>query len=243
MFQQTFLPAHHGARKPLGVMFSFGLQALVLASLILLQLLYVPPVPSVQLKAWLAAPPPPVSHPHVQTAAAELRPAASSRPIFVLRAPVVIPKGINAQSDVQPPSLPDTGVVGTGTESAAAGDLLSAFNGHAAPPPLHTETKAPSRKGVQRVGGSVMAANLVYQVQPVYPPLARSARVEGTVEYTAIIDKTGRVANLQLQHGHPLLVHAAQEAILQWRYKPTTLNGEPVDVMTTITVNFRMSSN
>jgi len=65
--------------------------------------------------------------------------------------------------------------------------------------------------------------------------------VEGTVEFTATISKQGLIENLQLVRGHPLLVNAAREAILQWRYRPTLLNGEPVEVITDIVVKFALS--
>ncbi len=86
-------------------------------------------------------------------------------------------------------------------------------------------------------------ANLIRKVQPVYPPLARSARVQGTVEFRAIIDKEGNIENLQLVRGHPLLVNAAKQAVLQWKYRPTLLNGQPVEVITDITVHFTLSSS
>jgi protein TonB len=87
----------------------------------------------------------------------------------------------------------------------------------------------------------VAAANLIRKVEPVYPPLAKSARVQGTVEFTAIISKAGNIENLQLVRGHPLLVNAAKEAVLQWKYKPTQLNGQAVEVVTDIIVNFTLS--
>lgn len=243
MFQQTLLPDHHGARKPLGVLFSISLQAFALASIILVQLFYVPPVPTVQLRALLAGPPPPVSQPKVQTAAPP-RTVTPNHRIFVLQAPVTIPRQINPSADYEAPTLPDTGIVGTVANTAGNNDLLNGFGKvMPAPPPPKVEPKPVSTHTPMRMGGAVAAANIIHQVQPVYPAMARSARVEGTVEYTAVIDKSGRVVNLQLRHGHPLLVNAAQEAILQWRYKPTMLNGEPVDVVTTITVNFKLSSN
>jgi protein TonB len=92
-----------------------------------------------------------------------------------------------------------------------------------------------------RVGGQVAEANLIRRVQPVYPALAKSARVSGTVEFTAVISKEGNIENLQLVRGHPLLVNAAREAVLQWKYKPTMLNGQPVEVVTSIIVNFTLS--
>ena len=81
-------------------------------------------------------------------------------------------------------------------------------------------------------------ANLVFQVKPEYPALAKAARVQDYVMFQAIIDKQGAVADLKILHGHPLLNEAAIEAVKQWRYKPQTLAGEPIDVITTITVNF-----
>jgi len=87
----------------------------------------------------------------------------------------------------------------------------------------------------------VQAANLIRRVVPQYPPLAKQARVQGTVRFTAIIGKDGTIQNLQLISGHPLLVAAAEEAVKQWQYKPTLLNGEPVEVVTQIDVNFTLS--
>jgi protein TonB len=91
------------------------------------------------------------------------------------------------------------------------------------------------------VGGGVSEANLIHRVQPVYPPLAKTTHIEGAVEFTATISKQGLIENLQLVGGHPLLVNAAREAILQWKYRPTLLNGEPVEVITDIVVKFTLS--
>ena len=85
------------------------------------------------------------------------------------------------------------------------------------------------------------AARLIYQLKPEYPTLARMARIEGDVEFEAVISKAGTIEELKVLKGHPLLVQAALDAVRQWRYQPTLLNGEPVEVMTEITVNFRLS--
>ena len=107
------------------------------------------------------------------------------------------------------------------------------------PPPVKEEKKAtPSRI---RVGGNVQQANLIRKVTPLYPPLAKQARIQGVVRFTAIIGKDGTIQNLQLVSGHPLLVEAAKQAVSQWQYKPTLLNGDPVEVVTTIEVNFTLS--
>ena len=85
------------------------------------------------------------------------------------------------------------------------------------------------------------AAMLVNRVQPVYPPLARQTRISGTVRLHAIIGKDGSVQQLEVIQGHPLLVQAALDAVRQWRYRPTLLNGEPVEVDTTIDVIFSLN--
>jgi len=91
-----------------------------------------------------------------------------------------------------------------------------------------------------RVGEKIQDANLIRKVEPVYPPLALQARVQGTVRFTAIIDREGRVQNLQLVSGHPLLVESSRDAASQWEYRPTLLNGSPVEVVTPIDVNFTL---
>ena len=89
-----------------------------------------------------------------------------------------------------------------------------------------------------RVGGNVQAANLIRKVAPMYPPEARKAHVAGQVRFTVIIGKDGRIQNIQLVSGDPLLVDAARDAVQQWIYKPTTLDGNPVEVITQVDVNF-----
>ncbi|HEY6390348.1 MAG TPA: TonB family protein, partial [Bryobacteraceae bacterium] len=92
-----------------------------------------------------------------------------------------------------------------------------------------------------RVGGNVQAVNLIRKVTPVYPPLAKQARIQGVVRFTVVIGKDGAIQDVQVVTGHPLLVSSAQSAVWQWQYKPTLLNGEPVDVITTVDVNFTLS--
>jgi TonB family protein len=94
-----------------------------------------------------------------------------------------------------------------------------------------------------RVGGNIQQANLIHQVKPDYPEALRQAGIEGTVSLEAIIGKDGTVLNHRVLNtlANPALVEAAVEAVKQWRYQPTLLNGEPVEVVTTITMNFRLS--
>jgi protein TonB len=92
-----------------------------------------------------------------------------------------------------------------------------------------------------RVGGNVQAAMAIRAPKPAYPPLAKQARIQGVVRLNAIIGKDGSIQDLKAASGHPLLVPSALEAVKQWLYKPTLLNGEPVEVVTVIDVNFTLS--
>ena len=92
-----------------------------------------------------------------------------------------------------------------------------------------------------RVGGGVMAANLISKVNPVYPPEAKQAGTEGTVRLAVDIGPDGKVVSVNAQSGPDVLVQAAVEAVKQWTYKPTLLNGEPVEVLTTVDVNFTLA--
>jgi len=107
-----------------------------------------------------------------------------------------------------------------------------------APPP---PPAAPPPPGTLRVGQNAAQINLINKTPPAYPALAKAARVQGTVNFEVTIGKDGHVENLKLLSGPPLLVQAAMEAVRQWVYKPTLLNGEPMNVLTTVEVNFTLS--
>jgi len=92
-------------------------------------------------------------------------------------------------------------------------------------------------------GGATTAASLINRVTPVYPPLARQTRISGTVRLHAIIAKDGGVQQVEVISGHPLLVQSALDAVRQWKYRPTLLNGEPVEVDTTIDVVYALSTD
>jgi protein TonB len=103
----------------------------------------------------------------------------------------------------------------------------------------------PPADGTKRItiGGNVQQAKLISQPKPVYPPEAKQAHVSGIVHLSAVIGKEGNVINLAVIDGHPLLVPSAMEAVRQWVYRTTLLNGEPVEVITRIDVNYTLSDN
>jgi TonB family protein len=107
-----------------------------------------------------------------------------------------------------------------------------------APPPPQPALAPPQRI---RVGGNVQRANLLQKVTPAYPPDAKEARIQGIVNLAVIIGKDGTVQNVEVLSGHPLLIQAATDAVKQWVYKPTLLNGNPVEVVTQVDVTFTLS--
>jgi protein TonB len=158
-----------------------------------------------------------------------------------MTAPTVIPKKVEMIKEEELP--PDVGAVGVtggvpgGVPGGQAGGVLGGIiggTGGGLPPPPKV---APSRI---RVGGNVAQANLIHMVNPQYPAIAKTAHISGTILLHAIIGKDGTVQNLQYISGPPLLMQSAMDAVKQWRYKPTLLNGDPVDVDTTISVVFTL---
>jgi TonB family protein len=137
-------------------------------------------------------------------------------------------------------------------KAARSGRRMAGTPGLAPPPPpppppppnraSSNDQAGSSVPGRIRIEGSIQQRNIVSQTQPVYPPLALQARIEGQVHFTAIIDKQGRVADLRVVSGHPLLIPAALDAVKQWVYRPTLLNGDPVEVITEINVNFALGA-
>ena len=107
-------------------------------------------------------------------------------------------------------------------------------NSNAPVPKVATPTRV-------RVSQGVTSGLLIRRIQPTYPPLAKQARIAGAVVLQAEISKDGSIQNLHVISGHPMLVPSAIEAVKQWKYKPYILNGEPVEVETTITVNFTLA--
>lgn len=218
---------------------SFGLQILALGGLLLLPLLSVQGLPTLQLMAALAAPaPPPGPAPMVR---ARSRMTAMSNMMGTdLMMPRQIPHDVaNLNETEAPPPFEFPGAPGVpgGTGSAGTGDSVLDSLGPASAMPILSPPPT-----VQHVRVShMMEGNLVHRVQPVYPPLARQARIQGTVVLRAIISREGKIENLQVLSGHPMLVPAAIEAVRQWRYQPYVLNDQPVEVETQITVNFSLA--
>jgi len=253
MFEQTFVEGTGKTSRPWTVALSFLLQMVMILIAILIPLIYTDTLPRTTLTSFLVAPPPPPPPP----------PPPAAAPIKVVKviprqfdagrlmAPKVIPKeiAIIKEEELPPPVGGGVGVVGGvpgGVPGGAAGGILGGILGGipsaAPPPPPPVEKKKEEVKQVRiRVGGNVQAAMLLKPYKPIYPPLARQARIQGTVKLQAFISRDGTIQQLQVLSGHPLLIPNALDAVKRWVYKPTLLNGEPVEVVTVIDVNFTLS--
>jgi periplasmic protein TonB len=235
-------------RRTVAAVLSFVVQCLVLGVLLIVPLMFTDVLPPGQLLTFLMAPPPPPPPPPAasQTAARVVRRVESDILNGRLRTPSRIPQNVQLiREEEPPPDLSAGGVPGGvpggipgGQMGGVIGGILSSTPTIANLPKL-ASTPVPKRI---RVSQGVTEGRLIRKVEPKYPPLALSARIQGQVLLSAVISKTGEVQNLLLFSGHPMLVPTAIEAVKQWRYRPYLLNGEPVEVETTITVKFELSN-
>jgi len=235
-------------RKFFATSTSFILNCLAILLMLTVPLMFTEELPKAQLFTFLVAPPPPPPPP--PPAAAEVHVVKQIQTDLLntgeLRTPTKIPQKVQMikEDEAPPPMNASGGVVGGvpggipgGQLGGVIGSVISSTNSLSAVPKFIPA--APQRI---RISGGVTKGLLIHREEPTYPPLARAARVQGDVVLSAIIDTNGQITNLQLVSGHPMLVPAAIAAVRQWRYKPYLLNGQPVEVETTITVIFTLSS-
>ena len=244
MFDDLVVSSAHPTKtnKSWTVLLSTLIQLGIVVVMILIPLIYTEALPKQFLTTLLVAPPPPPPPPPPAAAIQRIvKPVARLIHNGQMMAPTVIPKKVEMIKEEElPPDVGNVGFTGGvpggiagGSAGGALGGILGGVGSNLPPPPKAT----PSRI---RVGGNVQAASLARQVMPIYPPIAKTAHISGTIVLHAIIGKDGSVLNLEYVSGPPLLMRNAMDAVRQWRYKPTMLNGEPVEVETTISVVFSL---
>jgi periplasmic protein TonB len=228
----------HRSRRSWTTLTSFGLQAVAIGLLLLLPLLRSVGVPllretaSVPVSAWNPAPQPTRARPQPQHGSSMQVISAPAR--FV--APGQIAHTTATTGGATAPEFLRPCTSGCDL-SSPGGPGVQGF-----PIPLSGTTplmpEAPPKPAHTFRTSSMLEGSLTRRVQPIYPPLARNARVQGPVVLFATVSAAGAIEKLRVLSGHPLLVGAAIEAVKQWRYRPYILNGEPIEVETEITVNF-----
>jgi periplasmic protein TonB len=243
MFEDSLIESGGRLRTKRGLTttLSFGFQVVLVGILVLIPLLFTEALPKTQLMTFLVAPPPPPPPPPPPAAVVKVVKQVQTDIVNgQLRTPTKIPEKIQMikEDEAPPPVMSASGVVGGVPGGVPGGQMGGVIGGIISSAPIVPKVATPQRV---RVSQGVTAGLLLRKIQPAYPPLARQARIQGPVVLQAEIGKDGSIQNLRLISGHPMLAPAAIEAIKQWKYKPYILNGEPVEVETTITFNFTLS--
>ncbi len=250
MFETAFV--RERSVRPWAMPASVVLQTGIVGTLLLVPMVFFDALPPLALAAREYLPlsaPPRLGEPRASSGGV----AVSRRaPAIPFTAPRNVPSQVVMLDDAPgPPTLgPQTGerAGGLGVLEGVVGGMELALVRPAPPPStprgiaeqLKPQPKPPDRV---RVGGVVRPPVLLRDVKPVYPPLARAARISGPVRLDAIIGRDGRIQSLRVLGGHPMLSAAALEAVREWVYQPTLLNGEPVEVILQIDVNFTLSTH
>ena len=216
--------------------FSFLVQLGIIGFMVLIPLLFTEALPNLQSAMALVAPPPPPPPPPP----AEVHIVKQVQTDIVngqLRTPTKIPKKVEMIKEEEAPPPMTSGVVG-GVPGGVPGGSMGGVMGSI----IGTNTAVPTIKPQRiRVSSGVTQGLVIHKVEPNYPPIAKTARVSGTVILQAVISKEGTIENLRVVSGHPLLTQSAVEAVKQWRYRPYILNGDPVEVETTVEVHFTLA--
>jgi periplasmic protein TonB len=252
MFEDSLLEKNRTiqSRRKSATLVSLIIEAVVIGVVIIIPLIVTQALPTPKLTTMLVAPPPPPPPPPAP-AATKIKTTAttttSTTPVVKvnktalddLRTPTKIPKKIDMTPEAATAAAPAPSMGGVaggvpgGVQGGAAGGVLGGI--------LNSGTAMPVKPKMVRVSQGISEGLLVKKVTPQYPTIAKQARVQGSVQLKAIIGKDGKVENVQPESGNPLLASAAVNAVKQWRYKPYVLDGNPVEVETTVTVNFRLT--
>jgi periplasmic protein TonB len=239
MFEDSLLESTGRIKTKTGytTLLSFVIQVAIIGILVLIPLIYTEALPAKAMMTMLVAPPPPPPPPPPPAAVVKVQKITTEIVDGALRQPTKIPEKIKkiVEEEAPPPAV-STGVPGAvggvpgGSMGGVLGGVLSAANSTA---PRVQPTKV-------RISSGVAAGRVINKVQPTYPPIAKSARVQGKVVLQAVISKNGTIENLKVVSGHPMLTQAAIDAVSRWRYQPYILNGEPVEVETNVEVTFTL---
>ena len=216
-------------------------QIALIGVLVLIPLIYTEALPKGQLTTFLVAPPPPPPPPPPPAAAAVVKVHKVETDLNngQLRTPTAIPKKVAMIKEDEPPPSANAGVMGGVAGGVPGGQMGGVIGGIISSAPVAVPKVATPQK--VRVSQGVSEGLLLHKLTPSYPPLAKQARIQGAVLLQATIGKDGSIQNLRVQSGHPMLTQAAIDAVRQWKYKPYLLNGEAVEVETTVQVNFTLS--
>jgi periplasmic protein TonB len=213
---------------------ALGFNGSILAALVLIPLIYPSMLPVQPMPYLISALQPPTAAPMIHRAPTPASATSSPNILDPFQAPRQIPPSIFIASSPEPDGRIDMPGADSGPGSGVPGGVGDDTFHHATPNVVHPEEKT------IRVTSSMEEGMNIFRTIPTYPVIARSMRVEGTVVLAATISKAGTIENLRVASGSPVLQQAALDAVKTWRYKPYILDGQPVEVETSIEVVFRI---
>lgn len=250
MFEQAVLANENASKRVFSTCVGLTTQVLLVFAAALAPVVWPDVLPRAQMLVSLVAPGPPTHSEHTETVR-QMAHVIPARPFQdrdgILRLPALTPAHAERIDD---PPADYTGPIGAGFSSGTDGPpnslLAQILNFRPAVQPRTQEkpvaaVQAAPSQPIRLPGGDVRLAHPLYRVEPRYPQIAIKARVSGPVELEGIIGTDGRIHDLRALSGNPLLVPAALEAVRQWVYEPTLLNGKPVEVIAPITVIFKLT--
>ena len=231
-------------RRGIAAVLSMTFEVMFLAILLMVPLIYTDALPKQQLLTFLVAPtPPPPPPPPAPAVARVVRHLQSNLwTSGQLRAPIRIPSRVEMiHEDESPPAVGGVmGGVPGGIPGGQLGGVIDGIVNQTANLAAIPKFSAPAIPKRVRISQGVTRGQLTYKIEPDYPKLALAARIQGQVLLKAIVSKDGSTRELEVVNGHPMLSPAALKAVQQWRYRPFLLNGEPVEVETSVTVIFQI---
>jgi periplasmic protein TonB len=244
--QATFLrgmldmPTDHRQKNPTDWIISLVVHILIVSAIVIAPLAF---TQAIDLHAfqltYLTMPKPPAAAPPPPPAAMQQAPRRAFRAVqSALVAPTVIPRQIATVKDEPAPDVTE-GVVG-GIPGGESGGVLGGILGGTEHGPAAPAIAPPTQKKVYRVGGDVKPPREIRVVPPVYSPIAQQAHTEGVVIIDAVIDEHGDVVEARAVSGPGLLIPEALKAVIQWKYEPTYLDGQPVAIRMEVQVHFRL---
>lgn len=250
MFESALLEKNHTIqnRRKSATVVSLIMEGLIIGVVLVIPLLLTQALPMPKMTTTLVAPPPPPPPPApaaVKVTRATTTTASTAPVVKVnktqlddLHTPTKIPNKVDMRAEAAPAEAPSVGGVMGGVPGGVQGGTAGGVIGGI----MAGSTNLPAKPKLVRVSQGVSTGLLVKKVTPEYPPIAKQAHVQGSVTLRAVIGKDGKVENVQPESGSPLLASAAVNAVKQWKYKPYVLDGSPVEVETTVTVNFRLAA-
>ncbi len=247
MFERAFVDRERTPNKKWAMLGSVLLQVGMLATALMIPLLFVDELPPVLTAGVFLAPPQPPGPPPpppVTRIRTQVVPEFSG-----FFEPTTIPREVAIIVEEAPPSVTlgnYDGVIGgdpDGVRDGVISGIVSRSLRTPAPPPPPApkpQVVKPATIERVRIGGDVRPPVLIKRINPAYPRIAKQAGITGTVKIEAVIGVDGRIASARVVSGHPLLMKAALDAVRQWVYRPTLLNGNPVEVVMQVSVNFTL---